>query len=173
MPVQLIECDRGRSAEILAILNHAILHTTALYDYRPRPLSSMDAWFDSKAAGGYPVLGAIVSDRLVGFATYGEFRARPAYKYTVEDSVYVEPASQGMGIGQLLLAALIERARADGYHTLVGGIDAGNAASVALHRRCGFGYCGEIRQAGFKFGRWLDLQFFQLVLETPANPVDG
>lgn len=170
---ELIECDRSRGAEILAILNDAILHTTALYDYRPRPLSSMDAWFDVKAAAGYPVIGAVASGRLLGFATYGEFRARPAYKYTVEDSVYVERESQGLGIGRLLLEALIERARTQGYHTLVGGIDAGNTASIALHRRCGFSYCGEIRQAGFKFGRWLDLQFFQRILDTPADPVDG
>jgi L-amino acid N-acyltransferase len=174
MQVQLVDCDRGRAAEILAILNEAIEHSTALYDYQPRPLASMDAWFRVKEQRRYPVIGAIdADDRLLGFASYGQFRAWPAYKYTVEHSIYVERSHRGRGIGALLLAAVIERARAQDYHTLIGGIDAENAASIALHRRFGFEPCGRVRHAGFKFNRWLDLDFYQLILETPAHPVDG
>jgi L-amino acid N-acyltransferase len=172
--VRLIECDRSRSAEILAILNEAIENSTALYDYRRRTMAMMDAWFEVKTKGDYPVIGAIDErGRFLGFATYGIFRERPAYKYTIEHSVYVHHEYRGHGVGRKLLAALIERAKAQDYHVLVGGIDADNAVSIELHKRFGFTFCGEIRDAGFKFGRWLHLVFYQLILETPARPVDG
>jgi phosphinothricin acetyltransferase len=171
--VRLIECDRARSAEILAILNEAILHSTALYDYEPRTMAMMDAWFDVKMKGNYPVLGAIDDEgRLLGFATYGAFRERPAYKYTVEHSLYVNRDFRGRGVGRKLLDAIIERAKAENYHVLIGGIDADNAVSIDLHKKFGFTYCGEIREAGFKFGRWLHLVFYQLILETPTHPAD-
>jgi L-amino acid N-acyltransferase len=172
--VRLIECDRARSAEILAILNEAIVNSTALYDYEPRTMAMMDAWFDVKAKGNYPVIGAIDEDgRLLGFATFGKFRERPAYKYTVEHSVYVNRDCRGRGVGRKLLEALISRAKSQNYHVLIGGIDADNAISIELHKKFGFTFCGEIREAGFKFSRWLHLVFYQLILETPADPVDG
>lgn len=172
--MQLVECDRTRGPEILAILNEAIQNSTALYDYHPRPLSAMDGWFDAKEHGNYPVIGVVTdANRLAGFASYGPFRAWPAYKYTIEHSLYVERSSRGQGIGGLLLGAIIARARQQDYHMLIGGIDAQNAPSIALHRRFGFELCGEIRHAGFKFQRWLDLHFYQLILDTPAHPVDG
>ena len=168
------DCDRSRAAEILAILNDAIEHSTALYDYRPRPLAAMDGWFDVKERGAYPVIGAIGDDgRLLGFASYGQFRAWPAYKYSVEHSLYVAAAHRGQGIGKALLTALLDRARAQQYHNVIGGIDADNATSIALHERLGFERCGLIRHAGFKFGRWLDLAFYQKLLDTPTEPRDG
>jgi phosphinothricin acetyltransferase len=174
MAVQLVDCDRGRASEILAILNDAIEHSTALYDYRPRTPAMMDAWFDAKEKGRYPVIGAVdEGNRLLGFASYGPFRGWPAYKYTIEHSVYVDKACRGRGVGKLLLGAVIERARQQDYHTLIGGIDADNAVSISLHKRFGFEFCGRITHAGFKFGRWLDLDFYQLILDTPARPVDG
>lgn len=172
--VRLIECDRTRSGEILAIFNEAILNSTALYDYKVRTMEVMDAWFDAKFKGNYPVIGAIdESGRLLGFATYGMFRERPAYKYTVEHSVYVHRECRGRGVGRTLLEAIIERARTQDYHVLIGGIDADNAISIDLHKKLGFTFCGEIRESGYKFGRWLHLHFYQLILETPTNPVDG
>jgi phosphinothricin acetyltransferase len=173
--MQLITCSHAlHAAPILAILNEAIANSTALYDYRPRTLDSMRAWFQAKEAGGYPVIGLVDEDgTLLGFASYGTFRAFPAYKYTVEHSVYVHHAHRGRGLGRQLLQALIEHARAQGLHVLVGGIDTANQGSIALHTRLGFTHCGTVRQAGFKFGRWLDLAFYQLVLDTPAQPVDG
>jgi len=174
MQVRLVDCDRSRSPEILAILNEAIQNSTALYDYRPRTASMMNAWFDAKEQGKYPVIGAVdEANRLRGFATYGPFRERPAYKYSVEHSVYVERDSRGFGIGRKLLEAIIEQARTQNYHTLIGGIDAENVVSIDLHRKLGFVFCGEIRDAGFKFGRWLHLHFYQRILDTPAHPVDG
>jgi L-amino acid N-acyltransferase len=170
----LIECDRSRAPEILAILNEAIVHSTALYDYRPRPASAMEAWFDVKERGSYPVVGAVdESGRLLGFASYGQFRAWPAYKYSVEHSLYVAAGYRGRGIGTLLLGEILTRARAQEYHNVVGGIDAANGVSIALHERFGFERCGLVRHAGFKFGRWLDLAFYQKLLETPSEPRDG
>jgi L-amino acid N-acyltransferase YncA len=110
---------------------------------------------------------------LVGFATYGSFRARAAYKYTVEHSVYVHQEHRGRGIGKALMLELIAAARAQNYHVLVGGIDIANRTSVALHERLGFTYAGTVREAAYKFGGWLDLGFYQLTLDTPASPVDG
>ena len=171
--MQIIDCDRSFAPQILAILNEAIVSSTALYDYRPRTPEMMSAWFDAKERGGFPVIGAVAKDALLGFASYGIFRAWPAFKYTVEHSLYVERESRGRGIGTKLLEEIVARARAQGLHNLVGGIDAENAASVSLHKKHGFEYCGRIRHAGFKFGRWLDLDFYQLLLDTPADPSDG
>jgi phosphinothricin acetyltransferase len=109
----------------------------------------------------------------MGFASYGPFRERPAYKYTVEHSVYVDTRFRGQGVGRRLLEAVIVEAGIQDYHVMVGGIDATNAASIRLHESMGFTACGIVRQAGFKFGRWLDLAFYQLILKTPASPVDG
>jgi phosphinothricin acetyltransferase len=165
---------QAQGAPILAILNEAIVHSTALYDYKPRTMDNMSTWFAAKQAGGYPVIGLEDEEgELLGFASYGSFRAFPAYKYTVEHSVYVHHAHRGRGLGRHLLQALIERARAQDVHVLVGGIDAANVVSIALHTQLGFMPCGIVRQAGFKFGRWLDLAFYQRILETPAQPVDG
>jgi L-amino acid N-acyltransferase YncA len=162
------------AAAILDILNDAILTSTALYDYRPRPIESMAAWFKTKEAGRFPVLG--VEDegaQLLGFATYGTFRAWPAYKYAVEHSVYVHRDHRGKGLGLLLMKRIIESAIDQQYHVMVAGIDVTNAASIALHEKLGFEHAGTIRQVGFKFGRWLDLAFYQLTLPTPSQPVDG
>ena len=172
--MQFVRCHpQQHAAAILDILNEAIAHSTALYEYRPRTPESMLAWFAEKAAGRFPIIGAVEGDTLVGFATYGTFRARAAYKYTVEHSVYVHKDHRGRGIGTALMLELIAAARQQQYHVLVGGIDLSNGTSARLHERLGFTQAGTIRQAAFKFGRWLDLGFYQLILETPADPVDG
>lgn len=173
--MKLIDCTRAAHvAAILDIFNDAIVSSTALYDYQPRTAENMARWFDAKEGGGFPVVGATDDHgALLGFASYGTFRAWPAYKYTVEHSIYVHRDHRGRGVGRSLLQALIERATARQLHVLVGGIDVGNAASIHLHERLGFTHAGTIRQAGFKFGRWLDLAFFQRLLDTPHHPVDG
>ena len=173
--MHLIDCTHAGHAEaILDILNEAIVHSTALYDYVPRPLAAMDAWFATKQAAGFPVIGAVDDDGvLLGFASYGVFRERPAYKYSVEHSVYVHKNQRSKGIGVALMQALIAEARVRGVHVMVGGIDVGNRSSIAMHERLGFVHAGTIREAGFKFGRWLDVGFWQLLLDTPTDPVDG
>ncbi len=171
----LIECSYLKHAEpMLAIFNEAILHSTALYDYKPRTLTMMRSWFEAKTQGRYPVIGLETGDgELMGFASLGSFRTWPAYKYTVEHSVYVDTRFRGQGVGRRLLEEIIEAARRMDYHVLIGAIDASNTVSLALHARTGFTHCGTIRQAGFKFGRWLDLDFYQLILATPLAPADG
>ena len=172
---KIVECTFERHAQaILDILNDAILTSTALYDYKARTMENMASWFQAKAAGKFPVIGVESADgELMGFASYGTFRAWPAYKYTVEHSVYVHKDHRGQGLGPLLMQELIVAARAQQLHVMVGAIDKANEGSIALHRRLGFEHAGTIRQAGFKFGRWLDVDFWQLVLETPVQPVDG
>ena len=164
----------AHGTEILAIFNEAIANSTAIYEYRARTPAMIADWFEDKRRDGRPVIGLV--DRagsLAGFGTFGTFRARPAYKYTVEHSVYVRADRRGRGIGARLLAELIAAARALQVHTMVGGIDAANEASIALHRRFGFEHAGTVREAAFKFGRWLDLAFYQLILETPRHPLEG
>jgi L-amino acid N-acyltransferase len=172
--MKLISCDRNYAPQILAIMNQVIAVSTALYDYNPRSIESMDSWFNVKERARYPVIGAVDDNgRLLGFGSYGQFRAWPAYKYTIEHSVYVAENARRKGIGSLLLDALVDQARAQQYHNIVGGIDADNYPSQALHRKCGFLLCGRIRHAGYKFGRWLDLDFYQRLLDTPDDPKDG
>ena len=110
--------------------------------------------------------------RSVGVASYGSFRAWPAYKYSVEHSVYVHKDHRGKGIGIALMQRLIAAAIEQQYHVMVGGIDVSNAGSIALHEKLGFVHAGTIKQAGFKFGRWLDLAFYQLILPTPDVPTE-
>ena len=172
--MNIIRCDPTHSSAILSIFNEAIAHSTALYDYHPRTPAMMQAWFDVKTKGTFPVIGAVNdTGELLGFASYGTFRAWPAYKYSVEHSVYIDPRFRRHGLGKTLLRELIAAATAQNYHMLIGGIDAANTASIALHRSSGFSHCASIKQAGFKFGRWLDLEFYQLILSAPAQPIDG
>lgn len=173
--MKLVACEPARhSAAILAIFNEAIANTTALYDYALRTPDSMTAWFAAKTLGNYPVFVVEnAAGELMGFASYGRFRERPAYKYSVEHSVYVDSRFRGQGVGRLLMKEVIAAAERQDYHLLVGGIDASNTASIRLHEAFGFTHAGTVRQAGFKFGRWLDLALYQLILRTPAAPVDG
>jgi phosphinothricin acetyltransferase len=175
MSVRIVAGDEAAHGEaVLAIFNDAILHSTALYEYRPRTREVMARWFAARRETGAPVLVAEDDDGTVaGFASWGPFRSFPAYKYTVEHSVYVQRDRRGRGVGRALLRALLERAELEGLHVMVGAVDAANAASVALHERMGFVHAGRLHAVGFKFGRWLDLDFYQRVLAGPAEPVDG
>lgn len=170
----LIACTEARhAAAILDIFNHAIVHSTALYDYKPRTAESMAGWFETKRRNDFPVLG--IEDeggRLLGFASYGTFRAWPAYKYSVEHSIYIHHECRGQGLGRRLLTSLTEAAAARDVHTMVGAIDLSNQASIALHERMGFQPAGVIRQAAYKFGAWLDLAFYQKILDTPVHPTE-
>jgi phosphinothricin acetyltransferase len=170
----VIRCREDHLGAIRAIFNDAILKTTALYEYQPRSEATILAWWQAKQQAGYPVLGVEHADgSLAGFASWGPFRVFPAFKYTVEHSVYVAAESRGVGIGRRLLEAVVAEAVRQDVHLLVGAIDATNAASIALHRSLGFEHSGTIREAGFKFGRWLDLDLWQRTLTTPDRPVDG
>jgi phosphinothricin acetyltransferase len=169
--MQLKTCTVNQLPEILDIFNEAILHSTALYDYKIRDMKAMYAWYDDKINNGYPLLGAFDENGLLlGFATYGKFRVRAAYKYTVEHSVYVRTDKRGMGIGKKLLREIIKEAEQQNVHVMVGVIDASNAVSMKLHENEGFVLSGVMKEVGFKFGKWLDAAFYQLILKTPENP---
>jgi L-amino acid N-acyltransferase len=173
--MQIVACTwESHASEILDIFNEAITNSTALYDYKPRTQESMDGWFKAKEASRFPVIGAVAPDgQLLGFASYGTFRAWPAYKYSVEHSVYIHKDHRGKGIGHALMLKLIEAAQEQQYHVMVGGIDVNNSGSIALHEKLGFVHAGTIKHAAFKFGRWLDLGFYERLFETPLKPVDG
>lgn len=173
--MQFIICIHEAHAQaILDIINEAIENSTALYDYQPRTLESMSGWFKAKTLGHFPVLGAVsASGELLGFASYGPFRAWPAYKYTVEHSVYIHKNHRGKSLGLALLKQLIILAEQQQYHVMIGGIDVSNTSSIALHHKLGFIHAGTIQHAAFKFGRWLDLAFYQRLLSGPNTPVDG
>ncbi|MFZ4804654.1 MAG: GNAT family N-acetyltransferase [Synechococcus lacustris] len=173
--MKLVHCTFEQHAlAILGILNEAIENSTAIYDYKTRTPDSMVDWFKSKQLSQYPIIGLeSEAGELLGFASYGPFRPWPAYKYTVEHSVYVHHGQRGRGLGTRLLEEIISLAQGQGVHVLVGGIDTSNGGSIALHRKLGFVHAGTIKQAGFKFGRWLDLAFYQRILKTPREPVDG
>jgi L-amino acid N-acyltransferase len=150
---------------ILAIYNDAVLHTTASYDYEPATLEARIAWFEARNAQGLPILVATNDDLVVGWSSFGPFRPWAGYRYSVEHSIYVAAERRGQGIGRLLLAPLIDKARGLGMHTMLAGIDADNQASLRLHAAFGFVQVAHFRQVGHKFGRWLDLIFLQLLLD--------
>jgi L-amino acid N-acyltransferase YncA len=162
---RLAPCTRAQAPEILALFNDAIEHTTALYEYEPRPPAFMPAWFDAKERDALPVLGAFTpGGTLAGFATYGPFRTLPAYRHTVEHSVYVHREHRRRGVARALLAGLIATARAREVRVMIGVIDTANAPSLALHDALGFARAGTLREVGWKFGRWLDVELCQLTL---------
>ncbi|MCQ4158568.1 GNAT family N-acetyltransferase [Roseomonas sp. GC11] len=144
---------------ILAILNQAIRETLAVWHTEEATLEARLSWLRERQGRGLPVLVVAEGDTILGFASYGDFRPFAGYAQTVEHSIYVDPAAQGRGLGSALLAALLERARAAGLHVMVGAIEAGNTASIALHRKAGFVEAGRLGEVGRKFGRWLDLVF--------------
>jgi L-amino acid N-acyltransferase len=150
---------------ILAIFNDVIANTTAVYREQPVTLEERRSWMQSRIAQGYPVLVARDSSSVVGFASFGEFRAWPCYRNTVEHTVHVRADSRGCGIGRSLLEALLPRARGLGKHVVVAGIDGDNAVSMRLHQRFGFLEVGRFREVGRKFDRWLDLVFMQRFLD--------
>ena len=153
--------------EILAIYNEVIRNSTAVFSDLEFDEERGAAWFDSKRAGGYPFMVARDASGITGFASFGEFRAWPCYRHSVEHSIHVRSDRRRRGIGCALLEELKLRAGVMGKHVMIAGIDADNAASIRLHESLGFTPVGHFREVGFKFGRWLDLVFMQRIL-APA-----
>lgn len=150
--------------QILAIFNENILHSTAVYLYEEQTLENRLAWFEGKQREGQPLFVYVEGDTVCGYATYGSFRAYAAYQFTVEHSVYVHNDHHKKGIATKLMHVLIDHARAARKKTMVAGIDATNEASIYMHEKLGFTHSGTIKNAGYKFERWLDLAFYQLDL---------
>lgn len=147
---------------ILEIYNDAVLHTTATYDYEPRTLEHRTQWFEERQRDKYPIFVAIDdAGRVVGWSALNPYHARMGYRFTSENSVYVAADARGKGNGKLLLAPLIEGAKARGLHAIIAVIDATNEASIRLHVAFGFEKVGYFREVGFKFERWLDVVYME------------
>ena len=173
----------GDMAAITAIYRPAVLTGTASFELDPPEEAEMLRRFHSIVDAGYPYLVAEREGRVAGYAYANAYRPRPAYRFTVENSVYIAPDLQGMGVGGALLSALIAACTLAGFRLMVAVIgDASQHASIALHRRAGFGHCGTLHAVGYKFGRWLDTVLMELPLgessrsapiERPARNAGG
>lgn len=150
---------------ILDIINHSILHSTALYDYNCRTYEKQKSILEEKINKKFPVIVAEIENKVVGFGMYSEFRFREAYQFTVEHSVYIDENFQGKGIGKLLLTKLIALAKEQKLHTMIGVIDSENTDSILFHEKFGFKTVGIINESGYKFDRWLHSVFMQLFLK--------
>ena len=155
--------------QILDIYNDIIANTTAVYYYEPHTLEMRTEWFNERKAKGFPVFVAEEEGVILGMSTIGPFRLPTAYKFSVENTVHVAAHARGKGIGKLLMPPIIEAARELKLHTIIAGIDASNEVSLHLHKSFGFDEVAHFKEVGFKFERWLDLKFLQLIL-TPSAP---
>ena len=167
----LRDAIRADLPAITAIYEHAVRHGTATYELEPPSLAEMGERFAALKADGFPYIVAEEAGEILGYAYAGPFRARPAYRFIVENSIYLAPAMQGRGLGRLLLAALVERCIALGFRQMIAVIGDGGAhsASVKLHERMGFRHCGRMEGSGYKLGRWLDTVFMQLAMNGGAS----
>jgi L-amino acid N-acyltransferase YncA len=151
-------------AAITAIYNEVLQNSTAIYSDQPATVAERIALWQSRGQQNYPTLVACDGDLVIGFSSFGDFRAWPGYRFTVEHTVHVHASARGRGAGSALLQALIPCAAELGKHVMIGGIDADNAASLRFHERLGFERVAHFREVGFKFGRFLDLVFVQLLI---------
>jgi phosphinothricin acetyltransferase len=175
--VRIRDASEADVPAILAIYNDVIATSTAVYREQPATLDDRRQWFDARRAQSYPVLVALAAaasaeaadddSGILGFASYGDFRTWPGYRFTVEHTVHIRADQRGRGVGTTLMHALIQRAVEQGKHVMIGGVDAANEASLRFHDRLGFVRTAELHQVGFKSGRWLDLVFVQRLLEEP------
>jgi L-amino acid N-acyltransferase YncA len=164
--MEIRDAAAGDLPELLGIYNEVIATSTAIYTEQPSTLDERVAWWNARVAQGYPVLVATDSTGVIGFASFGDFRAWPGYRFTVEHSVHVRADRRGGGVGSALMRALLARASASRKHVMIAGVDADNQASLRFHERLGFRRVAHFRQVGFKFDRWLDLVFLQRFLNT-------
>jgi phosphinothricin acetyltransferase len=153
----------GDAEGIRAIYNPEVLESTVTFDLVPRSLEDQQAWLEEHS-GAYPAIVGVEDGAIVGFASLGPYRSRPAYATTVEDSVYVRRDLRGQGYGRALLAELVGLATSHGFHAVMGRIVDRHQASIALHRACGFELVGIEREVGRKFGQWLDVALMQRLL---------
>lgn len=150
---------------ILEIMNEAIENSTAIYDYQPKTETYIAEWFSEKQEKNYPVLVYEENNTVLAYGSYTQFRPKEGYQYTAEHSVYIHPAYRNRGIGKLLIKKLITVARQNNLHSMIAGIDAENRVSIELHKSLGFEQVGLIKESAYKFNRWLDLVFMQLLLK--------
>ena len=149
---------------LLSINNDSIMNSTSNYCYEPQTLEDQQKWFEDRIAKNFPVIVVEYGGAIIGFGTYGSFRERIGFRFTVEHSVYLRPGNTGKGIGSLLMTELIQLAKAQGMHNMIACIDGANTGSIRFHERLGFQNVGTIKEVGYKFDRWLDMTLMQLTL---------
>ena len=152
-------------AAINDIYNYYVSRSTCTYQLEPEPMEGRVAWFRAHSADAYPVIVTELDGQVVGWGSLSKFHSRAGYAPTVEASVYIHHDHHRRGLGRMLLAELIERARVAGYHSVIGGASADQTASIALQEALGFRRIGELVEVGYKFGKWLDVVYLQLMLE--------
>jgi len=163
-PLQIRAAAEADLPALTAIYNEIIASSTAVYSDAPVDVADRRAWWAARIGQGYPVLVAATGEEVIGFSTFGDFRAWPGYRFSVEHSVHVAAGQRGGGVGRALVEALFPIAVSLGKHVMLAGVDGENAASIRFHERLGFEQAGRLRQVGFKFGRYLDLVFLQRFL---------
>ncbi len=170
MAVTLRPSQDGDLAQIVAIYAHHVLTGLASFEEVPPDLAEMTQRRAAILAKGLPYLVAVEDDRLLGYAYAGPYRTRPAYRHTLENSIYIDPKAERRGVGTQLLSALIDDCARQGYRQMVAVIgDSDNHASIALHRKLGFQMTGILRAVGYKFGRWVDSVLMQRALGPGQN----
>ncbi|HZY35934.1 MAG TPA: GNAT family N-acetyltransferase [Mucilaginibacter sp.] len=169
--IKLRDATEGDLPAILSIYNDVIINTTAVYSEKPHTLPMRIEWFRDRVNNKFPVYVADVNGSIAGFSSYGHFRVWPCYRYTVEVSVYVEKAFRGKGISKTLLGALIDQAKKTNVHAIIAGISADNRVSINLHQSFGFVEVAHFKEVGYKFNRWLDLKFLELMIENTPGPI--
>lgn len=155
---------------ILEIYNDAVRTTTATYDYEPRTLDHRMSWFEDHERTGHPIFVAVdVAGKVLGWSALNRYHDRKGYRFTVENSVYIAAEHRGRGLGKLLLQPLIDAALTNGYRAIIAVIDAENQPSIKLHEKFGFETVGVFKKVGYKFNRWLDVVYMELLLPEPKN----
>lgn len=166
--IRIRPAQREDCSGILEIYNDAVLNTTATYDYEPRTLAHRKAWFDDHKKIGFPIYVALnETGRIVGWSALNRYHDRLGYRFTSENSIYIAEDHRGQGIGKKLLLPLIESAKKIGLHAIIAAIDASNEPSIRLHKRFGFETVGHFKRVGYKFDRWLDVVYMELLLPEP------
>lgn len=152
-------------SQILPIYNDVVATSTAIYSEEPASVDYIESYAQGRLESGFPFIVSVESDgRIAGYGTFGLFRARPGYRFTVEHSVHIRSDLRGAGVGSQLMKALIAQAKADKYHIMIGAVDGENEGSLRFHDRLGFTRSARLEQVGRKFDRWLDVVFVTLVL---------
>jgi L-amino acid N-acyltransferase YncA len=165
MPVKCRLAAMDDAEAIRTIYNREVVGSTVTFDMVPRSLEDQQQWLDEHS-GAHPAIVAVTDGgQVCGFGSLSPYRPRPAYRTTVEDSVYVDPRFQGQGVGRAVLSELVHLAGGHGFHAVIGRIVGGHEASIGLHRACGFEQIGTEKEVGRKFGKWLDVVLMQLLLD--------